>query len=255
MPAAHALFRRAALFLGVALAVGSAVLTLRSAGEGGLAGAGFATLLGGFAAPDPAVLPAALFLLAETLGLAVLGSLGALALAALLAAMPALAAPLAPVLGAVLAPLRSLPAPVLALLLVFTWGAGVLAGAVALAVHSAASLTAGFVRAAASADRAPGAALRLAGANGLQRLRFAIWPQVGPALIEAMLRTFRRNLRDAVLVGLAGAGGIGMLAVAGLRAGRADQIAAAAIAVIAFGLVAAAAGRALKAAGLPMEEA
>ena len=52
-------------------------------------------------------------------------------------------------------------------------------------------------------------ALRAMGVSLLPRIRYAVLPQLGPAFSSAVLYRFDVNIREASVLGLVGAGGIG----------------------------------------------
>lgn len=53
----------------------------------------------------------------------------------------------------------------------------------------------------------PVTALESAGATVLQRLRYAIWPQMAPAVLRNTIFRFELNLRGSLVLGVVGAGG------------------------------------------------
>lgn len=154
-----------------------------------------------------------LWLLFETSQMAalatLLGSLGALVLC-----FPA-AANLAPnrttylVFRRFLELFRSVPDIVYALILVWTFGVGPLAGILAIALHTTGALGKLFAEAAENADMRPWEGLRAVGANWTECVRFAIMPQVLPNILSYVLLRFEINVRGATVIGFVGAGGIG----------------------------------------------
>lgn len=104
---------------------------------------------------------------------------------------------------------RTVPTLVYALVFVFAFGAGPLAGVLALAVHSAGALGKLFAEAAENADLRPLDAVRAGGGNWAQGMRFAIVPQVLPDYVSNALLRFEINVREASVLGIVGAGGIG----------------------------------------------
>jgi phosphonate transport system permease protein len=107
--------------------------------------------------------------------------------------------------------LRAVPPPVWALVLLFVFLPGVLPGALALGVYTLGVLGRLVAEAAEEVDRGAWGALRAAGAAPLGRWLYGVLPALGgPALALALYR-FEVAVRDTVLVGLLGAGGIGVL--------------------------------------------
>lgn len=105
---------------------------------------------------------------------------------------------------------RSVNSLVWALLFVAVFGPGALAGTLAIAFRSI-----GFVgklvgEALEETARGPLEALEAAGAPWLSRLAFGWWPQVKPAFWSIVLFRWDINVRESAVLGLVGAGGIGM---------------------------------------------
>lgn len=104
---------------------------------------------------------------------------------------------------------RTVPELVFALIFVFAFGLGPLAGVLAIAVHSMGGNGKLFAEAVENIDMKPVDGLRAAGASWLQTVRFAVLPQVLPNLTSVTLWRFEINVRAASVVGFVGAGGIG----------------------------------------------
>ena len=148
----------------------------------------------------------------ETLQIALLGT--ALGAAASLALGLAAASNLTPVwvhrpVKAVLGILRGVPVILLALLFVSSVGLGPFPGVLAVAVHSTGMLGKFYSEAFENARRGPIEALETTGADWWQIVRFAVLPQIAPDLARDTLFRFEMNLRESLVLGLVGAGGIG----------------------------------------------
>jgi phosphonate transport system permease protein len=104
---------------------------------------------------------------------------------------------------------RTVPELVYALIFVFAFGTGPLAGVIAIAIHSAGALGKLFSEAAENASLAPFDAVRAAGGTWSTGMRFAILPQVLPDWTSTGLLRFEINVRSAGVLGVVGAGGIG----------------------------------------------
>ncbi len=104
---------------------------------------------------------------------------------------------------------RTVPELVFALVFVFAFGLGPLAGVLAIAIHSMGGNGKLFAEAVENIDMKPVDGLRAAGASWLQTVRFAALPQVLPNFTSVTLWRFEINVRAASVVGLVGAGGIG----------------------------------------------
>jgi phosphonate transport system permease protein len=104
---------------------------------------------------------------------------------------------------------RTVPELVYALIFVYAFGIGPLAGVIAIAVHSAGALGKLFAEVAENADLRPLDAVRAAGGGWAAGMRLAILPQVLPVFVSYALLRFEINVRSASVLGIVGAGGIG----------------------------------------------
>jgi phosphonate transport system permease protein len=158
-------------------------------------------------------LPEWAWLLLETANMAALATLLGTA-AALLVAFPA-ARNIAPsgwtyhATRRFLEALRTVPEIVYALIFVWAFGVGALAGILAIALHSAGANGKLFAEAIENADLRPWEAVRAAGGSWVHGCRFAILPQVLPNILSYALLRFEVNIRSASVIGFVGAGGIG----------------------------------------------
>ena len=106
--------------------------------------------------------------------------------------------------------LRAPPEFVSALFLVLAFGFGPIAGVLALGLHSAGFFGKFYADDIENADRGPQEALASIGANKLKVLRFAALPQVLPQYLAYTQYVLERNVRMATVIGVVGAGGIGV---------------------------------------------
>ncbi|WP_291297345.1 phosphonate ABC transporter, permease protein PhnE [Elioraea sp.] len=104
---------------------------------------------------------------------------------------------------------RTVPDIVYALILVWAFGVGPLAGILAIALHTTGALGKLFAEAVENADRRPVDGVRASGGTWLHAVRFAILPQVLPNMLSYALLRFEINVRGASVIGFVGAGGIG----------------------------------------------
>ena len=150
-----------------------------------------------------------------TLRIATLGSLlGALlALPLAVACARNLHAPRALALGAkaLLDVLRSIHTLVFGLVLVGIVGLGPTAGILAIALHSMGTYGKLFAEAIETLDKAAIDAVRAVGASPTQVFFHAVWPAVVPQLVSSHLYVWEFNIRDSTILGLIGAGGLGLL--------------------------------------------
>ena len=103
------------------------------------------------------------------------------------------------------------------MLFVVAVGLGPFAGVLALWVHTTGILAKLFSEAVESIDPRPLEGIRATGANALQEVIFGVIPQVLPLWISFSLYRFELNVRSATVVGMVGAGGIGVVLWEGIR--------------------------------------
>lgn len=106
---------------------------------------------------------------------------------------------------------RSINEMVFALLFVVAVGLGPFAGVLALWVHTTGILAKLFSEAVETIDPQPVEGIRATGAHPLAEIVFGVIPQVLPLWISYGLYRFESNVRSASVVGMVGAGGIGMV--------------------------------------------
>ena len=112
---------------------------------------------------------------------------------------------------------RTIPDLVFALIFIFAFGLGPLAGILAIALHSLGANGKLFAEANENIDMGPVDGLKSAGANWVQTIRFAVLPQVLPNYASYVLWRFEINVRTAAVMGFVGAGGIGMELITAVR--------------------------------------
>jgi len=105
---------------------------------------------------------------------------------------------------------RAMPELIIALFFVLMYGFGPIAGIFALAMHTSGALGKFFADEIENAPTGPQIALKSSGAGSLKVLRYAVFPHVLPAWIGFVQYVFERNIRTATVLGIVGAGGIGM---------------------------------------------
>jgi len=106
---------------------------------------------------------------------------------------------------------------ILALIFVAAVGLGPFAGVIALAIHGAGMLGKFFAESIEEIDQGPIEALRSTGAGPIQVIIFGVIPQVVTAWIAVCLYRFETNLRQATVLGMVGAGGIGFELVGSMK--------------------------------------
>ncbi|MFM8555169.1 MAG: phosphonate ABC transporter, permease protein PhnE [Betaproteobacteria bacterium] len=152
--------------------------------------------------------------LVDTLHIATLGTLIAIALAlpvGVLSARPLVRSRLINLAARViLVATRSVNSLIWALLFVAIFGPGALAGTLAIACRSIGFVGKLIGEALEEAEPGPIEALRAAGAPWLSVLLHGYWPQLAPTFWSVLLLRWDINIRESSVLGLVGAGGIGM---------------------------------------------
>jgi phosphonate transport system permease protein len=119
-------------------------------------------------------------------------------------------------------------------------GLGPLAGVLAIIAADIFMLAKLFAEAIENADRRPGEAILAVGGTRLAVIRLGLLPQVLPVLLAQVLYSFESNTRSAAILGVVGAGGIGLQIAERIKVRYWDEVAfiiiliLAAVAVIDF---------------------
>jgi phosphonate transport system permease protein len=175
------------------------------------------------------VLPELLMSLLESLAMAFLGTL-----LAVLVALPLALLGAGNIIGNVLLRfsvrrlydgLRGIDTLIWALVFVAAVGMGPFAGILALAVPDIGTLSKLFSEALESADRRQVEAVRAAGANRVLAVRLGLIPQVAPVMLSQILYTLESNARSSTVLGIVGAGGIGLALADRIRINNWDEVA------------------------------
>ena len=106
---------------------------------------------------------------------------------------------------------RSVHEIVWGLIFVSAVGLGALAGVLAMAVRSIGFISKTIAEAIEDVDPKPLEAIRAAGGTKFQILWFAILPQIIPVFVGNMIFEWDINIRRSTIMGLVGAGGLGLL--------------------------------------------
>lgn len=197
-------------------------------------GSWIADFLGRMLPPNTSVLPEIWKGTTETLRIAILGTLGSVVLSVPLGLMAS--ATLSPAwlnrpVRLLLAVVRAIPLILVAMLMVGAVGLGPLPGIIAIAFHATGMLAKFYAEAIDGVGRAPGEALESAGAGSLLRLRYAVWPQMAPVVARDTIFRFELNLRESLILGIVGAGGIGFYIQTYVRSFQYDKAASVTIAI------------------------
>ena len=107
--------------------------------------------------------------------------------------------------------MRSIHTLVFGLFFVGIVGLGATAGILAVAAHSAGTLGKLLAEAIETLDTQPVDAVRATGATAGQVFFLGVWPAVLPQYVSQVLYVWEFNIRDSTILGLVGAGGLGLL--------------------------------------------
>jgi phosphonate transport system permease protein len=106
--------------------------------------------------------------------------------------------------------LRSIEALLYVAIFVAWVGIGPFAGMMALAITTFALIGKLFADAIENIETGPIEAVTATGANPLQRIYYAVLPQIVPAFVSYLIYQWDINIRMATIIGFAGGGGIGL---------------------------------------------
>lgn len=106
---------------------------------------------------------------------------------------------------------RAINEMVFAMLFIVAVGLGPFAGVLALMVHTTGTLAKLYSEAVEAIDPQPVLGIRATGAHRLVEILYGVIPQVLPLWLSFSLYRFESNVRSASVVGMVGAGGIGVV--------------------------------------------
>ncbi|WP_017667340.1 phosphonate ABC transporter, permease protein PhnE [Sandarakinorhabdus sp. AAP62] len=121
--------------------------------------------------------------------------------------------------------LRGIPALVWALMLIVAFGLGPFGGVIALAFSDLPRLAKLYAEALENAEPGPQEGIRAAGGGPVAAIRFGLLPQVLPVMSSQSLYVLEANFRNAAILGIVGAGGIGFELEERIRIFAFDQVA------------------------------
>jgi len=209
----------------------SAVRTGNSSGDG-LSVAG--KIIGGIFNPDTELLfnltqSGVPYLLLETMCIAFLGTVvGAVWSVPLsfLAASNLVPKPVAWVVRTFIMIVRTIPAFVYGLMFIRVTGPGPFAGLLTMSVCSIGMISKMFIESIEDLDTKILESLDAAGCTMFQKIRYGILSQLFPDFMSTLIYRFDMNLRDATVLGLVGAGGIGAPLIFAMSAYKWNQVGA-----------------------------
>jgi len=120
---------------------------------------------------------------------------------------------------------RGIDTLIWALIWINVVGLGPFAGVLAIMTSDIGTFGKLFSEAIEASDRKPVEGVAAAGGSRVQQIRFGILPQVLPVILSQVLYFFESNTRSATIIGIVGAGGIGMHLVEQIRTFEWDRVA------------------------------
>lgn len=112
---------------------------------------------------------------------------------------------------------RTVPDIVWALIFIYPFGVGPLAGVLALIVHTTGAQGKLFSEVNENVDNKPLEGVRASGGNWFEEIRFAVVPQVMPNFISYTFWRLALNVQAATVMGFVAAGGIGYELITAIR--------------------------------------
>lgn len=168
-----------------------------------------------------------MYLLLETLAIAFLGTIIGAILAVPLAFLSASNIVPKPVSGLTrlfLIFVRTIPSLVYGLMLIRVTGPGPFAGVLTIGITSIGMLAKLYVDAIEDLDTKVLESMTSMGCTTFQKIRFGILPQLMSVFLSVMIYRFDMNMREASILGLVGAGGIGAPLIFAMQGYRWPQV-------------------------------
>ena len=126
----------------------------------------------------------------------------------------------------IIAALRTFPAFVYGLMFIRVTGPGAFAGVLTVSVISIGMIAKLFIEAIEDLDTKILESLDAAGCNTFEKIRYGILPQLFTDFISTAIYRFEINIKDASVLGLVGAGGIGAPLIFAMNAFNWDEVGA-----------------------------
>ncbi len=120
--------------------------------------------------------------------------------------------------------IRAFETLILAMIFIRAFGLGPLAGILAITVSEIGTFAKLFAEAIENTSEKPVDGVKASGGSALQRIRYAVMPQVNPVILSIILYNFESNTRSGTILGIVGAGGIGFMLSDRIRAYRWDEV-------------------------------
>ncbi|MGL4738140.1 MAG: phosphonate ABC transporter, permease protein PhnE, partial [Cellulosilyticaceae bacterium] len=191
-------------------------------------------IIGGILRPDTSFLfnftPQGVpYLLLETMCIAFLGTIVGAILAipiAFLSATNVVPKPIALLGRFIIMAIRTIPTFVYGLMFIRVTGPGPFAGLLTMSLASIGMVAKMYIEAIEDIDIRILESLDACGCTTFQKIRYGILPQLMPDFASTIIYRFDMNLRDATVLGLVGAGGIGAPLIFAMNAYRWNEVGA-----------------------------
>ncbi|MBU1094116.1 MAG: phosphonate ABC transporter, permease protein PhnE [Firmicutes bacterium] len=169
------------------------------------------------------------FLMFETLGIAFLGTLLGAILSIPFAFLTAknIVGRFNIIGNTIITTIRSFPFFLIALMFVRVSGPGPMTGVLTIGVLSIGMISKLYIEVIEDIDPGILLALDALGATKYQKIRYGIIPQLTASIISVVIYRFEINVKNATVLGIVGAGGIGVTLLTAMNAGRWRDAAAA----------------------------
>jgi len=128
--------------------------------------------------------------------------------------------------------IRTFPFFILALMFIRVTGPGPLTGVLTIGVMSIGMMSKLYVEIIEDIDKGILEALDATGATVFQKIRYGIIPQLFASLMSIVLHRFEINVKNATVLGIVGAGGIGFTLLTAMGSFRWNDAAAALIGIM-----------------------
>ena len=120
--------------------------------------------------------------------------------------------------------IRSVPFLIYGLIFIRVTGPGPFAGLLTMSLCSIGMVSKNFIESIEDLDKRILESLDAAGCTTFQKIRYGILPQLFPDFMSTLIYRFDMNLRDATVLGLVGAGGIGAPLIFAMSAYRWNEV-------------------------------
>ncbi|MEO0989701.1 MAG: phosphonate ABC transporter, permease protein PhnE, partial [Pseudomonadota bacterium] len=120
--------------------------------------------------------------------------------------------------------IRAFETLILAMIFIRAFGLGPLAGIIAITISEIGTFAKLFAEAIENTSERPVEGVKASGGSALQRIRYAVMPQVNPVIMSVILYNLESNTRSGTILGIVGAGGIGFILADRIRAYRWDEV-------------------------------